>query len=160
MSDCCSLPQTSLLGPVPPRTPGRPDAQVPNDLADGPVKYARVPHIYFYEAAPQDHAGFGLLDLEISLQRRRDGPARVELYCIGDGYQSGHGSSGGSPLVIELRAGERVVAAVRWPYPDVLNGHMDPMTFEAAVDLSEADFAAIDAIWIPPARALVEAELA
>jgi hypothetical protein len=153
MVACKSLPQMCLLGPVPPRTPGRSDAQVPSDASLGDIRYGRVAYLYFYREEDEGDAAFGLLDVEIAVQRRASNDFRLEIYCIGDGYQSGHGSSAGSPLMIELRAGNRTVATVPWSYPDVLNGHMDPLTFSTSVGLSDADFAALDQIHLPSVRA-------
>ena len=153
MVACRSLPQMCLLGPVPPRTPGRSDAQVPSDTSLGDVRYGRIAYLYFYREEDEGDAAFGLLDVEIAVQRRASHDFRLEIYCIGDGYQSGHGSSADSPLAIELKAGNRTVATVQWNYPDVLNGHMDPLTFSTSVGLSDADFAALDQIHLPSVRA-------
>ena len=149
MVACMSLPQMCLLGPVPPRTPGRSDAQVPSDTSLGDVRYGRIAYLYFYREEDEGDAAFGLLDVEIAVQRRASHDFRLEIYCIGDGYQSGHGSSTGSPLVIELKAGNRTVATVQWNYPDVLNGHTDPLTFSTSVGLTDADFAALDQVHLP-----------
>lgn len=153
MVECRSYPQLCLLGPVPPRTPGRPDAQVPTDLDAGLSRYGRIPHLYFYETGGRDNAAFGLLDIEIAVQRAPSGRTWLELYCIGDGYQSGRGSCGADPLMIELRVGPRVLAQVGWLFPDVLSGHMDPMTFATEIDLSAEAFEAIDSVSLPTARA-------
>ncbi|MCA1454251.1 hypothetical protein I6F35_13635 [Bradyrhizobium sp. BRP22] len=153
MVGCRSLPQMCLLGPVPPRTPGRSDAQVPSDAALGASRYARISYVYFYSEDDPDDVAFGLLDVEIAVQRRARDEFRLEIYCIGDGYQSGHGSSAAAPLIVELKAGDRTVARAHWRYPDVLNGHMDPLTLSTSVDLSEADFEALDHVYLPSVRA-------
>jgi hypothetical protein len=153
MVACRSLPQMCLLGPVPPRTPGRGDAQVPSDASLGDSRYGRIPYVYFYREEDEGDAAFGLLDVEIAVQRRTSDEFRLEIYCIGDGYQSGHGSSAGSPLKIELRAGDRTVVTAHWNYPDVLSGHMNPLTFSTSVGLSDADFAALDHVCLPSVRA-------
>src|SRR5215475_4631789 len=71
MAECRSLPQMCLLGPVPPRTPGRSDAHVPSEVSRGESKYGRIPFVYFYhESSVKADAAFGLLDIEISIQRR------------------------------------------------------------------------------------------
>jgi hypothetical protein len=137
------------LGPVPPRTPGRSDAQVPSDAALGVSRYGRISYVYFYSADEPDDVAFGLLDVEIAVQRRARGEFRLEIYCIGDGYQSGHGSSAAAPLTVELKAGSRTVATAHWHYPDVLNGHMDPLTFTTPITLSDADFEATDHVYLP-----------
>jgi hypothetical protein len=142
-----------LLGPIPPRTPGRSDAQVPTDLARGESKYGRIPFVYFYQDGVKGDATFGLLDIEIALQRRGPRAFQLEIYCIGDGYQSGHGSSRPQPLVVELRSGTKTVAAAEWRYPDVLSGHTDPLTYSAPIDLSEAEFQGLDNVLLPSVRA-------
>lgn len=119
--ECLSVPQMCLLGPIPPRTPGRSDAQVPSDAARGESKYGRIPFVYFYQHGVKEDATFGLLDIEIAVQRRGSRAFQFEIYCIGDGYQSGHGFSKPQPLLVELRAGIRTLAIAEWRYPDVLN---------------------------------------
>ena len=109
---CHLYPQFASLGPVPPRMPGRADAQVPHDLADGPARYARIAHLYFYaDATPADPA-FGFVDIEISLQQLGDGRYDVELYCTGDGYQSGTGVAGDTPLTFAFAAGNRIAGTM------------------------------------------------
>ncbi len=142
-----------LLGPIPPRTPGRSDAQVPTDLARGESKYGRIPFVYFYQDGVKGDATFGLLDIEIAIQRLGPRAFQLEIYCIGDGYQSGHGSSRPQPLVVELRSGTQTVAAAEWRYPDVLSGHTDPLTYSASIDLSEAEFQGLDSVLLPSVRA-------
>lgn len=153
MVECKSLPQMCLLGPMPPRTPGRSDAQVPSDASRGESKYGRIPFVYFYQDGLQADPVFGLLDIEIAIQRRAANAYQFEIYCIGDGYQSGHGSSSPQPLAIEFRAGARTVAKAEWRYPTVLNGHMDALTFSAPVEMTDRDFADIDIAWLPSVRA-------
>lgn len=155
MAECQSLPQMCLLGPVPPRTPVRGDAQVPSDLARGDAKYGRIPFVYFYAPDAQTDAAFGLLEIEIAVQRRGPGLFECEVYAIGDGYQSGHGSSDPEPLAIEFRAGSRTVARAEWRYPPVLSGHMDPLFFSAPLALSDQDFQSLESVLLPPARAEV-----
>jgi hypothetical protein len=138
-----------LLGPTPPRTPGRSDAQVPSDSSRGDSKYGRIAFIYFYQEVVMADPLFGLLDIEIAIQRRGPGTFQFEIYCIGDGYQSGHGSSKPQPLAIEFRIGVRTVARAEWRYPTVLNGHMDALTFSAPIELTDRDFAEIDSALLP-----------
>ena len=152
MAECRSLPQMCLLGPVPPRTPGRSDAHVPSDSSRGESKYGRIPFVYFYQEGRKADAAFGLLDIEIAIQRRGPKSFQFEIYCIGDGYQSGHGSSKPQPLAVEFRVGGRAVAKAEWPYPAVLDGHMDPLSFSAAIELSDADFQEIDNALLPSMR--------
>jgi hypothetical protein len=142
-----------LLGPMPPRTPGRSDAQVPSDASRGDCKYGRIPFIYFYHEGLKAGAAFGLLDIEIAIQRRADQAYQFEIYCIGDGYQSGHGSSTPQPLAIEFRIGTRTVAKAEWRYPTILNGHMDALTFSVPIAMSNRDFEQIDSAFLPSVRA-------
>jgi hypothetical protein len=151
--ECRSLPQMCLLGPMPPRTPGRSDAQVPSDASRGASKYGRIAFVYFYQEAVKADPAFGLLDIEIAIQRRGPGTFQFEIYCIGDGYQSGHGSSKPQPLAIEFRIGARTVAKAGWRYPNVLNGHMDALTFSTPIELADRDFAEIDSVLLPSVRA-------
>jgi len=151
--ECRSLPQMCLLGPMPPRTPGRSDAQVPSDADRGKSKYGRIPFVYFYREGAQADPAFGLLDIEIAIQRRGANAFQFEIYCIGDGYQSGHGSSKPQPLSIEFRIGARTAARADWPYPTILNGHMDALTFSAPIALTDRDFEQIDSAWLPSVRA-------
>jgi hypothetical protein len=152
MVECRSLPQMCLLGPIPPRTPGRSDARVPSDASRGESKYGRIPFVYFYQKDSKADPAFGLLDIEISIQRRGPKLFQFEIYCIGDGYQSGHGSSKPQPLEIEFRVGVRAVAKAEWSYPAVLDGHMDPLGFSAGIELSDADFQDIDSALLPSVR--------
>ncbi len=153
MVECRSLPQMCLLGPMPPRTPGRSDAQVPSDASRGESKYGRIPFVYFYQEGLNADPTFGLLDIEIAIQRRGPRTFQFEIYCIGDGYQSGHGSSEPQPLAIEFRVGARIVAKAKWRYPTVLNGHMDALTFSTPIELSDRDFAELDSALLPSVRA-------
>jgi hypothetical protein len=142
-----------LLGPMPPRTPGRSDAQVPSDASRGDSKYGRIPFVYFYQEGLKADPTFGLLDIEIAIQRRGPNAFQFEIYCIGDGYQSGHGSSKPQPLAVEFRIGARTVAKADWPYPTVLNGHMDALTFSAPIAITDSDFEQIDSALLPSVRA-------
>jgi hypothetical protein len=142
-----------LLGPMPPRTPGRSDAQVPSDAGRGDSKYGRIAFVYFYQQGLKTDPTFGLLDLEIAIQRRGPKTFQFEIYCIGDGYQSGHGSSEPEPLAIEFLVGARVVAKAEWRYPTVLNGHMDALTFSVPIELTDNDFEQIDSALLPSVRA-------
>jgi hypothetical protein len=155
MTKCRSEPKLALFGRIPPRTPGRSDAEVPNDAALGPALYTRISHVYFYSDKDAD-AAFGLLDIEISLQRRSNGEIWLEAYCIGDGFQSGRGSGADHPLQFELRSGDKCLARAEWHYPSVLCGHFDPMMFATRVDLTHAEFESADRIYLP--ETIAEAE--
>lgn len=149
MVSCRSNSQMALFGPIPPRTPGRSDAQVPIDARLGDCRYARVPYVYFYcEGAAADVA-FGLLDIEICVQRRASNQYVLEAYAIGDGYHSGRGSSAGSALQIELLSQAGVVTTTAWSYPDVLSGHMDPLTFSHPIELRDDQFKSLYAVCLP-----------
>ncbi len=153
MVECRSLPQMCLLGPMPPRTPGRSDAQVPSDSSRGESRYGRIPFVYFYQEGLKTDPTFGLLDIEIAIQRRGPKNYQFEIYCIGDGYQSGHGSSKPQPLAVEFRIGNRTVAMAEWRYPTILNGHMDALSFSASIALTDREFEQIDSALLPSVRA-------
>lgn len=153
MVECRSQPQMCTLGPLPPRTPGRSDPQVPSEPVRGESKYGRIAFVYFYQDGVEGDATFGLLDIEIAVQRRGPHQFQFEIYCIGDGYQSGHGSSRPQPLAVEFRAGTKTVAVAAWRYPDVLSGHSDPLTFSYPIDLTENDFQELDGVYLPSVRA-------
>ncbi|MBR0932736.1 hypothetical protein [Bradyrhizobium jicamae] len=125
---------------------------MPSDASRGESKYGRIPFVYFYHDGVKADAAFGLLDIEIAIQRRGPRSFQFEIYCVGDGYQSGHGSSKPQPLAIEFRAGARAVAKAEWTYPAVLDGRMDPFGFSAAIELDEADFRDIDSALLPSVR--------
>jgi hypothetical protein len=56
-------------------------------------------------------------------------------------------------LAIEFRIGARTVAKAAWRYPNILNGHMDALTFSAPIELTDRDFAEIDSVLLPSVRA-------
>lgn len=155
MAECRSLPQMCLLGPIPPRTPGRSDAQVPSDAARGTSKYGRIPFVYFYQDGAATDPAFGLLDIEVVVQRRDVGSFACEVYAIGDGYQSGHGTSTIEPLVLEFRGRGRTIAKAEWRYPTILSGHMDALTFSTPLALTDDEFGLLDSVFLPSARAEV-----
>ena len=154
LSRCHSLAQFSSFGPPPPRTPGRPDPQVPENLGAGPAIYARLPHIYFYDANRTDDPAFGFIDIEISVQRRGEGDYRLDLYCVGDGHQSGAGLPNGEGMRIELLAGDEVIAAAPWTFREVSSGRCDPVTFSARLTLGDEDYGKIDRVRLPSAAAV------
>jgi hypothetical protein len=151
---CRSLLQFASLGPLPPRTPGRPDAQVPEDLTAGPAVYAKLPQVYFYDANRPDDPAFGFIDIEMSVQRRSDGRFLLDLYCSGDGYQSGAGLPSGEGLRIDFMAGGDVIASASWEFREVSSGRCDPMSFAAWLPMKDDDFKRIDAIRLPPSPAV------
>jgi hypothetical protein len=154
LSRCHSLAQLASFGLPPPRTPGRPDPQVPEELAAGPAIYARLPHVYFYDANRADDPAFGFIEIEIALQRRGEGRYRLDLYCVGDGHQSGAGLPNGEGLKIDLLAGETVVASAAWAFREVSSGRCDPVTFSASLTMTDADYATIDRVRLPSAAAV------
>jgi hypothetical protein len=153
MPDCYSYVQRCSLGPIPPRTPGRADAQVPKDKSAGTARHGRIGHFYFYANGSQDDPAFGFVDIEISVQSAGPSEARVEAYCVGDGYQSVRGHCGDRPMRIELLAGDRLVRSVKWHYPDVLCGHADPISFSTVIDLPGREFEQIDGARLAPVSA-------
>ncbi len=151
LSRCHSVEQFASFGPPPPRTPGRPDPQVPEDLGAGPAIYAKLPHVYFYDGNRPDDPAFGFIEIEISVQRRGEGQYRLDLYCVGDGHQSGAGLPNGEGLPIELLAAEAVVAGAAWVFCEVSSGRCDPVTFAATLTMNDADYARIDRVRLPSA---------
>src|ERR1700756_1327295 len=91
MGSCYSYRQFCSLGPLPPRTPARPDPQVPKDRKLGPCSHGKIGAFYFYAEGSQDDPAFGFCEIELSLQRLAENKVRLELYCIADGYQSAWG---------------------------------------------------------------------
>jgi len=142
---CYSYRQFCSLGPVPPRTVGRPDAQVPTDPKLGPARHGKIGSFYFYMKGSKDDPAFGFFDIELSVQALAPTRLRVELYCVADGYQTSRGV-GGLPLTIALMAGEAIVATADWRYHDVLCGHADPMSFSADVEVAPDTATAIDRV--------------
>ncbi len=150
--DAYSFPQSCSLGPLPPRTPARPDPQVPGSAKLGPCRYGKIGAVYFYDAASGEDPLFGLVEIEASIQRIADDMLRLEIYCIADGYQSACGNGGKFPLKIAAMAGERVIAIAEWAYPPIICGHADPMTFAVDLPVDASAFAAIDRIEIQRTR--------
>lgn len=150
--ECRSRPQMCALGPPPPRTPGRADPQVPTVPGRGEVRHGRIPHIYFYLDPKLEDAAFGFLDLEIAVRAPTNGRSEVELYCTGDGYQSGSGRACGETIAIELHSAAGVVAVVHWPWPDVVSGRAEAMCFSTSVPMPDSGFAALDRAIVPAAR--------
>lgn len=145
---CHSYPQHCSLGPLPPRTPARPDPQVPGNAKLGPCRYGKIGSVYFYDVASQQDPLFGFVEIELSIQRIAEDLLRLELYCIADGYQSAGGNGSKFPLKIAAMAGENVIATTEWAYPPVVCGHADPMTFAVDLPVDATAFAKIDRVEI------------
>lgn len=146
MGGCYSYRQFCSLGPLPPHTPARPDAQVPQDPRLGPCRHGKIGAFYFYLVGSKDEPAFGFVDIEISVQRLSSGKVRLELYGIADGYQSARGLGRRYPLKLALASGTEVLACAEWPFPDVICGHADPMTFATDIDLDTGAFQRLDRI--------------
>jgi hypothetical protein len=131
---------------LPPRTPARPDPQVPRDRKLGVCAHGAIGAFYFYADGSRDDPAFGFCDIEVSVQRVAEGKVRLELYCIADGYQTARGVGSAHPLKIAVIAKETVLAVAEWHFPDVICGHADPMNFATDVDISDELFAQIDRI--------------
>jgi hypothetical protein len=143
---CYSYRQFCSLGPLPPRTPARPDAQVPKDHTLGPCRHGKIGSFYFFERGSKDAPAFGFFDIELSVQTLPAGKVRIELYAVADGYQSSRGIGAKHPLKIALMCGEETLARADWAFPDVLCGYADPMNFAVDVDLDGDAFARLDRI--------------
>lgn len=159
MGACYSYRQSCSLGPLPPRTPARPDPQVPSDHKLGPAVHGMIGAFYFYEHGSQDDAAFGFFHIELSVQSITAKTIRVEVYCVADGYQSFRGVGTDHPLEITVMAKDKVVATAEWRFADVICGHADPMNFATDLTLAAGTFADIDGIaldkvegWSAPCR--------
>lgn len=146
VANCYSYAQFCSLGPLPPRTPARPDAQVPKDRKLGACLHGSIGAFYFYANGSKDDPAFGFCDIEVSVQLTAPGKVRVELYCIADGYQSAHGVGADHPLKIAVFAKDRMLGIASWHFPDVICGHADPMHFAADLEIEDAMFGLIDRI--------------
>jgi hypothetical protein len=145
-ANCYSYARFCSLGPLPPRTPARPDAQVPTDRKLGACVHGKIDSFYFYANGSDDDPAFGFCDIEISVQRIDHGTARVELYCMADGYQSARGVGANHPLKIAVFANDRILGVAHWHFADVICGHADPMHFSANIEIDDAKFDVIDCI--------------
>ncbi len=146
MGNCYSYRQFCSLGPLPPRTPARPDPQVPKDRGIGVSAHGKIGAFYFYAEGSSDDPAFGFCDIELSVQRVAENRVRVEIYCIADGYQSARGVGARHPLKIAALAGGQMLGTVHWHFPDVICGHADPMHFAADLDIADGLFPRIDRI--------------
>jgi hypothetical protein len=143
---CYSHRQFCSLGPLPPRTPARPDPQVPRDSKLGPCLHGKIGAFYFYQEGSRDDPAFGFFDIELSLQSIGNDTLRIEIYCVADGYQTARGVGRDHPIRISVISGGETVARAAWHFPDVIAGHADPMNFSTDVRLDGKRFAAIDSI--------------
>jgi hypothetical protein len=146
LSNCYSYRQFCSLGPLPPRTPARPDPQVPKERALGACAHGKIGAFYFYANGSSDDPAFGFCDIELSVQRVAENKVRVELYCIADGYQSARGVGARHPLKIVVMAKDKALGTTRWHFPDVICGHADPMHFAADLDIDDSLFGQIERI--------------
>jgi hypothetical protein len=149
---CYSYRQFCSLGPLPPRTPARPDPQVPRDRKLGPCTHGKIGAFYFFQDGSEDDPAFGFCDIELSVQHVAPGKVRLELYCIADGYQSLRGVGARYPLRIAVAAKDRVLGVANWHFADVICGHADPMNFAADLDIADELFVQIDRIELLEAR--------
>ena len=146
MGACYSYRQFCSLGPLPPRTPARPDPQVPRDHKLGPSVHGMIGAFYFYAQDSRDDAAFGFFDIELSVQSITPTTTRVEVYCVADGYQTSRGVGAKHPLRVSVMAGAKTVGTVEWHFSDVICGHADPMNFSTDLELAGVSFAQIDSI--------------
>jgi hypothetical protein len=146
LSNCYSYRQFCSLGPLPPRTPARPDPQVPKDRELGACAHGKIGAFYFYANGSSDDPAFGFCDIELSVQRVAENKVRIELYCIADGYQSARGIGTQHPLRMSVMAKDRALGTAQWHFPDVICGHADPMHFAADLEIDDSLFGMIDRI--------------
>src|ERR1700751_4909404 len=143
MGSCYSYRQFCSLGPAPPRTPARPDPQVPKDRKLGPCSHGKIGAFYFYAEGSQDDPAFGFCEIELSLQRLAENKVRLELYCIAAGYHSARGVGGRTPLKVAGLAGGEILGRASWPFPNFIFSHTEPMEFAAVPELDAGRFAQI-----------------
>ena len=146
MGECYSYRQFCSLGPLPPRTPARPDPQVPRDGKLGPCVHGKIGAFYFYEKGSNDDPAFGFIDIELSVQDIARGKVRVELYCVADGYQTSRGIGADHPIRLAIMADGKTVGSAEWHFADVICGHADPMSFFTDIDIGDTSFSLIDRI--------------
>jgi hypothetical protein len=146
VGECYSYRQFCSLGPLPPRTPARPDPQVPRDHKLGPCVHGKIGSFYFYQKGSDNDAAFGFFDVELSVQSISTGKIRVELYCVADGYQTSRGVGARHPIRLAIMAGDKIAGSAEWHFADVICGHADPMNFSTDIDIGDASFPLIDRI--------------
>jgi hypothetical protein len=146
VGECYSYRQFWSLGPLPPRTPARPDPQVPRDRKLGSCVHGKIGAFYFYEKGSNDDPAFGFIDVELSVQDISTGKVRVELYCVADGYQTSRGVGANHPIRLAIMAGAKTVGSSEWHFADVICGHADPMNFFTDIDIGDTSFSLIDRI--------------
>ncbi len=146
MTRCYVHRQGCLLGPLPPRTPARPDPQVPREANLGPARWGKIGAFYFYVHGSKDDPAFGLFDIEVSLQLLSGGKARLDIYAIADGYQQGGASGLHNPITIFVKDGDSILSSFAWTFPDILDGKADPLTHSRDIDLGAAEWERVDRI--------------
>jgi len=146
VGECYSYRQFCSLGPLPPRTPARPDPQVPRDRKLGSCVHGKIGAFYFYEKGSNDDPAFGFIDIELSVQDISTSKVRVELYCVADGYQTSRGGGANHPIRLAIMAGAKTVGLADWHFADVICGHADPMNFFTDIDIGDTSFSLIDRI--------------
>ncbi len=146
MADCFSYRQFCSLGPLPPRTPARPDPQVPRDRKLGACTHGTIGAFYFYRKGSDNDAAFGFFDIELSVQDISKGKVRVELYCVADGYQTSRGVGSGHPIRLAIMSDGNIVGTAEWRFADVICGHADPMNFSIDIEIGEVPFSSINRI--------------
>lgn len=151
---CSSSSRLSALDRLPPRTPGYADAQVPRRPSPA-TRHGAIAHYWFRIDGTDGDVAFGFREIEVAVTPDGPGKALVELYCVGDGFQTGHGMARGQAIPIVLRTGDQELARVAWNFPDVLDGHADPIAARWRIDLSADAVAALDTLAFAPAQAWV-----
>src|SRR5205809_8007020 len=86
LGTCYSYRQFCSLGPLPPRTPARPDPQVPRDHKLGPCVHGKIGSFYFMKRAFIDVAAFAFLKLKLSFRRIPPAKAAMDYYALAVGY--------------------------------------------------------------------------
>lgn len=119
---------------------------MPRERALGPCAHGKIGAFYFYAEGSRDDPAFGFCDIEVSIQAVAAGKARLELYCIADGYQTARGVGARHPLKIAVMAKDRVLGVAAWHFADVICGHADPMSFATDLEIADELFAQIDRI--------------
>jgi hypothetical protein len=139
-------PQFCSLGPPPPRTPARPDPQVPRVPDAGPSRWGKIGAFYFFIQGTKDEPAFGFFDMEISLQLLAGEKVRFELYAIADGYQQCGAFGEEHPVNISLTRQGKLIADIRWIFPDLPDGAADPVSFDFDIAIGKEDWLSVDCV--------------